>query len=38
MNIEEENIADVILQGHRHLGHVHFADTTEDPLEMVTLT
>ena len=32
MNIEEENIADVILQGHRHLGHVHFADNNRRPV------
>ena len=32
MNIEEENIADVIVQGHRHLGHVHFADSNRRPV------
>lgn len=32
MNIEEENIADVLLQGHRHLGHVHFADNNRRPV------
>ncbi len=32
MNIEEEDIADVIKKGFRHLGHVHFADSNRRPI------
>ena len=32
MNIEENDIADVIKKGVRHLGHVHFADSNRKPI------
>ncbi|MFP6855368.1 MAG: sugar phosphate isomerase/epimerase family protein [Opitutales bacterium] len=32
MNIEEENIADSLRQGARHVGHVHFADSNRRPV------
>ena len=32
MNIEEDNIADSLRKGFRHLGHVHFADSNRRPV------
>ncbi len=32
MNIEEENIAESLRKGFRHLGHVHFADSNRRPV------
>mgnify|MGYP001192237265 CR=1 FL=1 len=32
MNIEEDDIADSIKKGSRHLGHVHFADSNRRPV------
>lgn len=32
MNIEEENIAESLEKGSRHLGHVHFADSNRRPV------
>jgi sugar phosphate isomerase/epimerase len=32
MNIEETDIADTIVKGAKHLGHVHFADSNRKPV------
>jgi len=32
MNIEEENIAQTLLDGAKHVGHVHFADSNRRPV------
>ena len=32
MNIEEDNIAESLRKGVRHLGHVHFADSNRKPI------
>ena len=32
MNIEEQNIAATLLEGARHVGHVHFADSNRRPI------
>jgi sugar phosphate isomerase/epimerase len=34
MNIEEENLSQSILSNHKHIGHVHFADSNRRPVGM----
>lgn len=34
MNIEEQNIADALRQGGKHIGHIHFVDSNRRPAGM----